>query len=181
MEYEPIWALFFKLLSLYLKARIRMRIKGKGWIRIRVPIKVASRIRIQIRILVTSRIQIRIRINLQMTSQNVLNMSLFEHFSSFWAFIWKLGSESASKWQAGSRSGSASKWQAGSQSGSAWKWQAGSGSASGSASKCMMRIRNTGLEIGEWGHIAMLADRQWEVEPILTKTRNVFCFIVIIP
>jgi hypothetical protein len=39
------------------KGRIRIRIKGIGWIRI--------------------------RINLQMTSQNVWNMSIFEHFSRF--------------------------------------------------------------------------------------------------
>ncbi len=37
----------------------------------------------------------RIRINLKMMAhQNVPNMSLFEHFSRFWAFMWKLGSES---------------------------------------------------------------------------------------
>jgi hypothetical protein len=48
-------------LSLYLEARIL--------------------IRICIRIKVKGRIRIRIRINLQMTSQNVWNMSLFEHVS----------------------------------------------------------------------------------------------------
>ncbi len=74
------------------------------------------RIRIRIRIKVIS--WIRICINLQMTSQNVWNMSLFEHlntFSRFWTCIW-LGSwsrsvsASASKWQAGTGSGSESKW-----------------------------------------------------------------------
>ncbi len=35
---------------------------------------------------------------LQMTSQNVWNMSLFEPFLRFWAFILKLGSGSAWKW-----------------------------------------------------------------------------------
>jgi hypothetical protein len=59
---------------------------------------------IRIRIKVIS--WIRIRINLQMTSQNERNMSLFKHFFKFLAFIWKLGSKSASKWQAGAGSAS---------------------------------------------------------------------------
>jgi hypothetical protein len=42
------------------------------------------------------KIRIRIRINLQMTSQNVWNISLFEHFLKSFAFIWKLGSGSGS-------------------------------------------------------------------------------------
>ncbi len=50
MEYEPIWALYP---SIYLKARIRIRIcnrfKVKGRIRIRIRIKVISRVRIRIR------------------------------------------------------------------------------------------------------------------------------------
>jgi hypothetical protein len=54
----------------------RIRIKLKG--RIQILFKVMSRIRICIRIKVMS--WIRIRISLQMTSQNVWNMSLFEHF-----------------------------------------------------------------------------------------------------
>jgi hypothetical protein len=62
--FEPI----FKVLSLYLEARIRFRIR----------IKVKGRSRIRIHIKVTCRI--RIRINLQMTSQKVWNMSLFEPF-----------------------------------------------------------------------------------------------------
>ncbi len=51
---------FFKVLSLYLEARIRIRnrIKVKG--RIRIRIKVTSRIRIRIRIKGTSSIRIRI-------------------------------------------------------------------------------------------------------------------------
>jgi hypothetical protein len=44
MEYKPICA-FFKVLSLYLEARIRIRIKVKGKIRIRI--RVTSRIRIR--------------------------------------------------------------------------------------------------------------------------------------
>jgi hypothetical protein len=44
------------------------------WIRI----KVNSWIRIRLKVI--SRNRIRIRINLQMTDQNILNMSLFEHF-----------------------------------------------------------------------------------------------------
>jgi hypothetical protein len=53
---------FFKGLSLYFEARIRIRIRieVKGRIRIRMSIKVKSRIRIRIR--VPSRIRIRIRI-----------------------------------------------------------------------------------------------------------------------
>ncbi len=39
---------------------------------------------------------IQIRINLQMTSQKVWNMSLFEHFFKIWAFIGKLGTGSGS-------------------------------------------------------------------------------------
>jgi hypothetical protein len=46
---------------------------------IRDPHYITIRIRIHIRIRIKS--WIRIRINLQMTSQNVWNMSLFEHFS----------------------------------------------------------------------------------------------------
>ncbi len=41
MEYEPILALFFKGLSLYLE--------GRNWIRIRIRIRVKSRIRIRIK------------------------------------------------------------------------------------------------------------------------------------
>ncbi len=52
------------------------------------------------------------RIFLQMTSQNVWNMSLYEHFE-VWVFIWKLGSGS------GSGSWSASGWKVGSGSASA--------------------------------------------------------------
>ncbi len=58
-----------------IKIQIRIRIKAISWIRNRI----------------------RIRINLQMTSQNVRNMSLFEHFFKGWAFIiWKLGFGSGS-------------------------------------------------------------------------------------
>ncbi len=106
-------------------------------IRIRQGLKLKGRIRIWINAI--SWIRIRIHISLQMTSQNVWQMSLFKHFFKVEPF-WKLGSRSASKWkersgsawkwQAGSGSGSASKWRAGSGSGSAWKWRAGSGSAS---------------------------------------------------
>ncbi len=55
---------------------IRNRIKLKGRIRIRIRINVISWIRV--RIIVIS--WIRISINLEMTSQNVWKMSLFEHF-----------------------------------------------------------------------------------------------------
>jgi len=48
------------------------------WIWIMIPIKVISWIRIRIKVIRWTLIQI--RINLQMTSQNVWNMSLFEHF-----------------------------------------------------------------------------------------------------
>jgi hypothetical protein len=44
MEYEPVEH-FFKVLNIYLEARIRIRILVKGKIRIRVRIKVTSRIR----------------------------------------------------------------------------------------------------------------------------------------
>jgi hypothetical protein len=50
---------FFKVLSLYLKARIRIRNCIKVKSRIRIRIKVTSRIRIRIRIKATSRIRIR--------------------------------------------------------------------------------------------------------------------------
>ncbi len=40
MEYEPKIKHFFKVLRLYLEARIRIHIKVKGWIRIRIRIKV---------------------------------------------------------------------------------------------------------------------------------------------
>ncbi len=65
------------------KAVLWMRI---WWIRIKLKV----RIRIRIRIKVISRIRIRIRTNLQMTSQNIWNMRLFEHlhtFSKFWACL----------------------------------------------------------------------------------------------
>ncbi len=51
---------FFKVLSLYLEVRIRIRTEVKGRIRIRIHTKGTSRIRIRIK--VTSRIRIRIRI-----------------------------------------------------------------------------------------------------------------------
>jgi hypothetical protein len=51
------------VLSLYLEARIRIRIKVKG--RIRNRIKVTSRIRTGVRMKVTSRILIRIRIRIK--------------------------------------------------------------------------------------------------------------------
>ncbi len=76
-------------------------------------------LRIWIRIKVINWIRIRIGINLQRTSQNVLNtpgMSLFENCFKVLSLILKLGSGSASKWQAGSVS--ASKLQAGSRSAS---------------------------------------------------------------
>ncbi len=56
---------------------LRIRIKLKG--RIRIGIKVISWIRIRTQV----RSWIRIRINLQTTSQNVQNMSLFELFQGF--------------------------------------------------------------------------------------------------
>ncbi len=62
LKYEPIWALF-KVLSRYLEARNRIRIRIKSerfWIQIRIRFKVTSRIRIRIK--VTSRIWIRIRV-----------------------------------------------------------------------------------------------------------------------
>ena len=48
------------------------------WIRIMIPIKVISWIRIRIKVISWTLIQI--RINLQITSQNVYKMSLFEVF-----------------------------------------------------------------------------------------------------
>ncbi len=80
--------------------------------RIRIRIKLKGRIQIPIRIKVISWIRIRIRINLQMTSQNVWNISLFELFLKVLSFYlearnrskWKVGSGSASKWKAGSGS-----------------------------------------------------------------------------
>jgi hypothetical protein len=49
MEYKPILSrYFFKVLSIYFEARIRIRVKGEG--RIRIRIKQTSRIRIQSRI-----------------------------------------------------------------------------------------------------------------------------------
>ncbi len=48
------------------KAAVRIRVNALSWIRIPIRIKVIS--------------WIRIPINLQMTSQNVWEMSLFEHF-----------------------------------------------------------------------------------------------------
>ncbi len=116
------WTVLWIRISIKLKGRIRICIKLKG--RIRIRIKVIS--------------WIRIRINLQMTSQNVWNMSLFWHFFKvlIWAFIWKLGSGSAStrmvgygsKWQAEARSGSASRWKEGSGSEPMWKVRSGSAS-----------------------------------------------------
>jgi hypothetical protein len=52
MGYAPIRALF-KVLSLYLEARIRIRIriKVKGRIRIRIRIKVKGRIRFRIKVM----------------------------------------------------------------------------------------------------------------------------------
>jgi hypothetical protein len=47
---------FFKILSLYLEARIRI------WLRIRIKVKGRIRIRLRIRIKVTSRIRIRIKV-----------------------------------------------------------------------------------------------------------------------
>jgi hypothetical protein len=78
---------------------------GSAWIWI----KLKGRIRIRIRFEVISWIQI--HTNLQMASQNVWNMSLFEHFIKLWAFIWKLGSGSgsSSQWKVGSGSEYASK------------------------------------------------------------------------
>jgi hypothetical protein len=77
----------FKVLSLYLEARILIRIriliKLKGRIQIRIRIKVISWICVRIRIKVISWILIRIHIYLQMTSQNVWNVSLFELFLGF--------------------------------------------------------------------------------------------------
>jgi hypothetical protein len=81
---------FFKVLCLYLEARIRIRIKLK--VRIRIRIKAIGWIRISI-----NEIRwIRIRINLQMTSKNVWNMSPFEHFFKVLSLYWKLGSLSGS-------------------------------------------------------------------------------------
>ncbi len=90
-----------------LKGRIQIRIKLKGRIqirkgRIRIRSKVIRWIQIRIRIEVIS--WIRIGIYLQMTSQNVWNMSLFENFFKVLSF------RSASKWQAGSGCGSALRW-----------------------------------------------------------------------
>ncbi len=54
-------------------------------------VKAVLRIRIHIKL----KGRIRIRINFQMTSQNVWNMSLFEHFLKVLTlYFWKLGSES---------------------------------------------------------------------------------------
>jgi hypothetical protein len=60
--------------------RWRQACCGSAWIRINL----TRRIRIRIRIKVIS--WIRIRISLQMTSQNVRNMSLFEHFFKVLSF-----------------------------------------------------------------------------------------------
>ncbi len=59
-----------------MKGRIWIRVNVISWIWIRIRIKVKGMIRIRIRIKVIRWI----RINLQMTSQNVWKMSLFEHF-----------------------------------------------------------------------------------------------------
>jgi hypothetical protein len=58
--------------------RICIKLKGRIWI------KAILWIRIRIQIKVISWIWIRIHINLQMTSQNVLNMTIFEHFFKDW-------------------------------------------------------------------------------------------------
>jgi hypothetical protein len=58
---------------------IRIRIKMKGRIRISIHINGISWIQIRIKVISW----IRIRITLQMTSQNVWKMSLFEHFFKF--------------------------------------------------------------------------------------------------
>jgi hypothetical protein len=57
---------------------IRIHIKLKSGIRFRISINVISWIRIRVRIKVKS--WIRIRFNLQMTSRNVLKISIFEIF-----------------------------------------------------------------------------------------------------
>jgi hypothetical protein len=101
---------FFTLMENWIRirikvnSRIRISIKVKVetgpellWFRIRIKLKVRIWIRIRIKVVSWIRIKvigwIRIRINLQMTSRNVRNMSLFEHFF----FIKKLGYGSASK------------------------------------------------------------------------------------
>jgi hypothetical protein len=55
---QNVFEHIFKVLSLYLEARIRIRIKVKG--RIRIRIKVTRRIRIHIKL--TKRIRIRIKV-----------------------------------------------------------------------------------------------------------------------
>ncbi len=71
MEYEPIWALFFKVLSLNLEARIGIRIciKVRGRIQIRIHIKVTCRIWIWIR----TRIKV---MRIRKTSQNLEDILL---------------------------------------------------------------------------------------------------------
>ncbi len=68
--------------------------------------------------------------HLQMASQNVWNMSLFERFFKVFSLYLesRIGSGFASKWKVGPGSESASNWQA--VSGSALKWESGSGAAS---------------------------------------------------
>ncbi len=69
---------------------------GSGSALIRIELK--GRIRIRIRSKVIS--WIRFRINLRMKSPNVWNIWANKStFSRLWAFIWKLGSGSASKWK----------------------------------------------------------------------------------
>jgi hypothetical protein len=71
MTSQNVWNMslsehFFKVLSLYLAARIQIRIKVKG--RIRIRIKVTSRIRILIRIRIKATSRIWIRIRMKVTS-----------------------------------------------------------------------------------------------------------------
>ncbi len=60
---------------------------GSAWIRI----KLKGRIRIQIRIKVISWTRILIRINLQMASQNVWNVSLFQNFFEVFSLYLEAG------------------------------------------------------------------------------------------
>ncbi len=92
-------------------------------------IKVISWILILIRINIKVISWLRIRINIEMTSQTVWNMSLFEPFFKVLSLYLKarIRIRIRIKVKVGLGSGSASKWQSG--SGSASKWKVGSGSA----------------------------------------------------